>query len=243
MFEVRNDGPLSYKFLRHVDKQLDHIIEDPVHAGAKLSPEASAAWKAFGENLKKWDKELAEGLKQIAEKKLSDVETKDASDKLTQQTAAMIEPGAKKLAADHKDLTAIVECWQLKQNIFQMHPKRVNEVIVGTKYLDKKKCDMPVKSADEPPLPGILQGQPDLHLAYRFPLATLGVLLLRDDRLPSSTSSAGCRLRHLSARVRLLGNFGPQNELGIELIGLYWHFVDIVWIFLFLLCTWYNHRR
>ena len=31
----------------------------------------------------------------------------------------------------------------------------------------------------------------------------------------------------------LLGKFGPQHELAIELTGLYWHFVDIVWIFLF----------
>jgi cytochrome c oxidase subunit 3 len=30
-----------------------------------------------------------------------------------------------------------------------------------------------------------------------------------------------------------LGRFGPQNELMLELTGLYWHFVDIVWIFLF----------
>ena len=31
----------------------------------------------------------------------------------------------------------------------------------------------------------------------------------------------------------LFGKFGPDSELGIELTGLYWHFVDIVWIFLF----------
>jgi cytochrome c oxidase subunit 3 len=30
-----------------------------------------------------------------------------------------------------------------------------------------------------------------------------------------------------------LGRFGPQNEMFLELTGLYWHFVDIVWIFLF----------
>jgi cytochrome c oxidase subunit III len=29
------------------------------------------------------------------------------------------------------------------------------------------------------------------------------------------------------------GVFGPQHALMLELIGLYWHFVDIVWIFLF----------
>ena len=31
----------------------------------------------------------------------------------------------------------------------------------------------------------------------------------------------------------LFGKFGAQSELSVELIGLYWHFVDIVWIFLF----------
>ena len=29
------------------------------------------------------------------------------------------------------------------------------------------------------------------------------------------------------------GTFGPQHESFVELTGLYWHFVDIVWIFLF----------
>lgn len=30
-----------------------------------------------------------------------------------------------------------------------------------------------------------------------------------------------------------MGRFGPQHESFVELTGLYWHFVDIVWIFLF----------
>jgi cytochrome c oxidase subunit 3 len=30
-----------------------------------------------------------------------------------------------------------------------------------------------------------------------------------------------------------IGRFGPQHSTMLELIGLYWHFVDIVWIFLF----------
>ena len=30
-----------------------------------------------------------------------------------------------------------------------------------------------------------------------------------------------------------MGKFGAEHELAIELTGLYWHFVDIVWIFLF----------
>ncbi len=33
--------------------------------------------------------------------------------------------------------------------------------------------------------------------------------------------------------MALLGQFGVQHALFLELTGLYWHFVDIVWIFLF----------
>ena len=31
----------------------------------------------------------------------------------------------------------------------------------------------------------------------------------------------------------LRGKIGPQHANMLELVGLYWHFVDIVWIFLF----------
>jgi len=31
----------------------------------------------------------------------------------------------------------------------------------------------------------------------------------------------------------LRGGFGPENHAGIEYAGLYWHFVDLVWIILF----------
>jgi cytochrome c oxidase subunit 3 len=33
--------------------------------------------------------------------------------------------------------------------------------------------------------------------------------------------------------MAMLGRFGVQHALFLELTGLYWHFVDIVWIFLF----------
>jgi heme/copper-type cytochrome/quinol oxidase subunit 3 len=31
----------------------------------------------------------------------------------------------------------------------------------------------------------------------------------------------------------LLGKLGPENSLILELVGLYWHFVDIVWVVIF----------
>jgi len=31
----------------------------------------------------------------------------------------------------------------------------------------------------------------------------------------------------------LRGRYSPDNYIGVEVLGLYWHFVDLVWIFLF----------
>jgi cytochrome c oxidase subunit 3 len=33
--------------------------------------------------------------------------------------------------------------------------------------------------------------------------------------------------------IAAMGRFGPQHSTMLEMVGLYWHFVDIVWIFLF----------
>jgi cytochrome c oxidase subunit 3 len=33
--------------------------------------------------------------------------------------------------------------------------------------------------------------------------------------------------------MAMIGRFGPQHATMLEIVGLYWHFVDIVWIFLF----------
>jgi cytochrome c oxidase subunit 3 len=35
------------------------------------------------------------------------------------------------------------------------------------------------------------------------------------------------------ARKAWRGGYTPENHLGLECLGLYWHFVDLVWIFLF----------
>src|SRR5262249_11217499 len=34
-------------------------------------------------------------------------------------------------------------------------------------------------------------------------------------------------------RLAQRGRFTPDNYAGVENVGLYWHFVDVVWIFLF----------
>jgi cytochrome c oxidase subunit 3 len=52
----------------------------------------------------------------------------------------------------------------------------------------------------------------------------------------------GCHALHMLIGLVLMlvvaskawrGGYTPANHIGIECLGLYWHFVDLVWIFLF----------
>ena len=167
VFELKTDAnsPQNYAFLRHVDKQLDHIIEDPVHAGAVLKSESVTAWTGFRDAAKKSDKELQEKLKKLDDdvkaKKITETQAKEDAEKLTKTSLETTEAAAKKLAdaTDTKDLWAVVECWRLKQVVFQLSPKEANERIVGTEHMKEKQpgkeemktkrsfyCDLPEKS-------------------------------------------------------------------------------------------------
>jgi len=167
VFEVRNDGPASYKFIRHVKAQLEHIEKD-----GGVNEEAKPLCKAL--------------LVDILAGKLS--------------------------------------------------PKEVNERVVGTnnKKLPIEKCDMPKKSADAPPVKGILEADENAHVAYSIPYGNLWAsCYFAMTGFHAIHVIGGLVVFAIYLIVFLLGKFGPQHELGIELIGLYWHFVDIVWIFLF----------
>jgi cytochrome c oxidase subunit III len=188
VFELKNDGPQSYKFVRHVREQLEHIV---AHGGANA--EAT-----------KLSKEL-----------LEDIDSGFGTGKIS--------------------------------------PKEVNERILGTKTLRAKSplreveingkkqkiytyCDMPEssRSEDAPIKPGILEADPSAHLSYSIPYGNLWA--------SSYFAMTGFHALHVFGGLvifgvfliaYLFGGFGPQSELSIELTGLYWHFVDIVWIFLF----------
>jgi len=43
----------------------------------------------------------------------------------------------------------------------------------------------------------------------------------------------GIGLLSVIAILAQLGRFSPENYVGVELSGLYWHFIDVVWIYLF----------
>jgi cytochrome c oxidase subunit III len=168
VFELKNDGPQSYKFVRHVREQLEHIVK---HGGAN-------------EEATKLSKELLEEI-------------------------------------DAKFLSG------------QISPKEVNERIVGIKneHIKIKNCDMPASISGKK---GILEADPNAHVSYSIPYGNLWA--------SSYFAMTGFHALHVFGGLvvfsifliaYLFGRFGPQSELAIELTGLYWHFVDIVWIFLF----------
>jgi cytochrome c oxidase subunit III len=132
-------------------------------------------------------------------------------------------------------------CKALLEDIIanKLTPKEVNERIRGTKVMKDRSanfCDLPEKSKakDAPPVKGILEVDPEAHLSYSIPFGNLWA--------SSYFAMTGFHAIHVLGGLvvfgvylvaALLGKFGPESELGIELTGLYWHFVDIVWIFLF----------
>jgi len=62
--------------------------------------------------------------------------------------------------------------------------------------------------------------------------ASLGDLL-RHHALPFAVGAAACAALVWFARGSTVVEFGEQNAVDVESIGLYWHFVDIVWIIIF----------
>jgi cytochrome c oxidase subunit 3 len=52
----------------------------------------------------------------------------------------------------------------------------------------------------------------------------------------------GIPILAIIARMAYRGRFRPEWHTPVELVGLYWHFVDIVWIFLFPLLYLIGHH-
>jgi cytochrome c oxidase subunit 3 len=237
LVEKGNITPAGVKYQRHIDNQLEHILEDPVHGGADISAESAKAWKAFRTSAEDIEKKLA---KTLGEAKDTDA-AKTAKAKEEAEAAAMAEIDGElnKVIAKHEDLKFMAVCFYLKKSVFQTNPNRINLLVVGEKHV--KPGDMPNALSKDPtegknPLSGkgILEVQPHLHLAYSIPYGNMWASCY--------FAMTGFHALHVFGGLVVFviilimayrGRFGVQHEGMIELTGLYWHFVDIVWIFLF----------
>ena len=131
----------------------------------------------------------------------------------------------------------------------KVQPKDVNERILGTETMKRKHpgkelmksepskyADLPERSrpADAPLIKGILELDPDVHVSYSIPYGNMWASCY--------FAMTGFHALHVLGGLVVFavilvmawrGRFGPQHENMVEITGLYWHFVDIVWIFLF----------
>jgi cytochrome c oxidase subunit 3 len=141
-----------------------------------------------------------------------------------------------------EETAALEECKKLLEDMKTktISAKKINERIVGSKNV--KPIDMP--EGEKKDIKGILEYD-DNGMAHAFEAKGLHL----SHSIPWGNSWASCyfimtgfhALHVLGGLVifvvvlimALLGKFGPQHAGMIEVTGLYWHFVDIVWIFLF----------
>ncbi len=131
----------------------------------------------------------------------------------------------------HASAGAVEQCKKLLADLPGLTPWQVNERIVGTEHV-KPVDKVNLKGGQK----GILQefkGE-DLHLAYSIPFGNMWASCY--------FAMTGFHALHVLGGLVIfviillmagMGRFGVQHLALIEYTGLYWHFVDIVWIFLF----------
>jgi hypothetical protein len=152
-----------------------------------------------------------------------------------------IEEELPELVKKHDELAFLMVCYYLEKGILETSPKKVNELVVGTERV--KDCDKPDESAKDPteghniPLKkgqGLLDVQEGLHLAYSIPYGNMWAsCYFAMTGFHAIHVFGGLVVFAIILIMAYRGQFGVRHESMIELTGLYWHFVDIVWIFLF----------
>lgn len=147
----------------------------------------------------------------------------------------------KEIEEHHPQSKAIAEVIALRKeigdNFAGLSPKKVNERILGTEHMKHKHpnhVDLPDRGPDAPPIKGILEIDPDLHLSNSIPYGNMWAsCYFAMTGFHALHVLGGLVVFAIILIMALRGKFGVQHESLIELTGLYWHFVDIVWIFLF----------
>jgi cytochrome c oxidase subunit 3 len=107
----------------------------------------------------------------------------------------------------------------------------------GKKYLDAKEVSERVAEFDKPEKEGgydLHEKYPDVKLDHVIPYGNLWAsCYFAMTGFHALHVFGGLVVFTIILIMALIGRFGVQHEGMVELTGLYWHFVDIVWIFLF----------
>ncbi len=126
------------------------------------------------------------------------------------------------------------KCQQLLAALPGLTPYQLNERLVG--YTHVKQCDDVGKLNRDKNVKGLLEefAAEDLHLAHSIPYGNMWAsCYFAMTGFHALHVFGGLVIFVIILIMALLGRFGVQHLALIEYTGLYWHFVDIVWIFLF----------
>ncbi len=108
--------------------------------------------------------------------------------------------------------TILLGCVFLAIKLFEYHDKFEHHLVPGHAFM-----------LDHPELKGVDPRHVELYYLFYFVMTSLHAL-----HMVIGVVAVGI-LTVFSAQ----GRYSPQYHTPIEMIGLYWHFVDIVWVFLF----------
>jgi cytochrome c oxidase subunit 3 len=109
--------------------------------------------------------------------------------------------------------------------------KQVNLRIVGNKHHPLAKVNQ-VEGSGE--VDGLMEKYEGLHLPHAIPYGNMWAsCYFAMTGFHALHVFGGLVVFVIMLLMAWRGIFGPRHESFLELTGLYWHFVDIVWIFLF----------
>jgi cytochrome c oxidase subunit 3 len=228
-------------------------------AANTLDKQAPKAKEAIDAKLAKAKEAAAAGLGKLDEK-LTDEQKKTAQKEMDAKLAAIygklhheaegeieasnarfakeVEDKRLKLIKDHASIAAVADSWALLQKLPSLSAKKINLEILGSKNdhgdgdnPHVKPCDLvPGYTVDK----GLLQKHPNLHVVNAISFGNLwSSCYFAMTGFHALHVLGGLVVFVIILVMAWYGQLGIQHESMLELTGLYWHFVDIVWIFLF----------
>jgi cytochrome c oxidase subunit 3 len=239
-------GPEGLSFRRRVHQQLEALVQEPLQAIVK-DPASAGATTAAGTE---WNNTL---------KKIEDIQ-KDAKLKPEEQTK-QIDDRIKEAVSKQSTLAPVAESWRILDGmrtdtpqeplgdrvvaerveaLGKQKPELVNGATVACarllgemeiangKGLTPKEVNAKVHE--------LLRGHEDLtgKVAHVIPYGNLWAsCYFAMTGFHALHVFGGLVVFVIILLMALFGRLGVQHVTMIELTGLYWHFVDIVWIFLF----------
>jgi cytochrome c oxidase subunit III len=231
------DGPIGYRFVRHVKEQLEEIEKGHGHAPADAVADS---------------KKLLEELNTLSPPRVNarirgtdhdPVARFDYTADVIRSLSNMILQKHDQAAEAEKVLAELVGADNVTKfktggqtsvtrltEATHLHPSEIHKKLEESGL----KATIGEVEKNEEYVVGLLEKYPDLHLSYAIPYGNMWAsCYFAMTGFHALHVLGGLVVFAIMLILAALGRFGPEKEVMVEVTGLYWHFVDIVWIFLF----------